>query len=209
LPADKPRFYGPLLLNLLPGWATRQLLNFDLLASSTPPDTEAERQAYQRWVHGHKVMGWLLTVFDCRIGAQYLLSGELSLCHFGASLIHLIMPLSGRRVSLVCGFDWSFGSLGHRRIAYIGASSFKIQVDRFRGYQDGCKPQAGFRTRLGRRRRPDSEGATAATQLLSLPDSTAITCIDDMTLSVSCMRTRAGLAGGAKLAVTGFDGIEV
>lgn len=74
LPADKPLFADPFFAEFLAGLGDEAAAyNFDLLVASAPPDTEAEHQAYQRWVHGHKVDGLVinrLRLHDWRV--QYL-----------------------------------------------------------------------------------------------------------------------------------------
>ena len=216
LPTDKPRFTDPFFAEFLAGLGDEAAAhNFDLLVSSAPPDSDAEHQAYQRWVHGHKVDGFVinrLRLQDWRV--QYLSQAGF---HF-VTLERSLDPLDYASVE-VDGCRWfkalidHLVSLGHRRIAYIGASSeLKIQVDRFLGYQDGLQA-AGLAFEASWVVEGDltaEGGYRAASQLLSLPEPpTAITCVDDMTaIGVLHAARELGWVVGQNLAVTGFDGID-
>lgn len=215
LPAEKPRFADPFFAEFMAGLADEAAAHdFDLVVASAPPDTEAERQAYQRWVHGHKVNGVILNrlrLYDWRV--QYLsqigfhfVTQERSL----DSLDYASVEVDGRRWFKILVDH--LVSLGHRRIAYIGAASeLKIQADRFQGYQNGLQ-SAGLVFEAGLVVEGDltaEGGYKAATHLLSLPEPpTAIACVDDMTaIGVLHAAHDFGRIVGLDLAVTGFDGI--
>ena len=103
-------------------------------------------------------------------------------------------------------------SLGHRRIAYIGAApDLRIQADRLAGYQHALDGDwAGTVPRLHSARRPERRWRLpGCAKILSLPaPPTAIACIDDMTaMGVLHAAHDRGLEVGRDLAVAGFDGI--
>ncbi len=216
LPAEKPRFADPFFAEFIAGLGDEAAAyNFDLLVTSAPPDTESEHQAYQRWVHGHKVDGLVinrLRLYDWRV--QYL--SQIGF-HF-VTQERSLDPLDYVSVE-VDGQRWfkilvdHLVSLGHKRIAYIGAApDLKIQSDRFLGYHDGLQ-SAGLTFDAGLVVEGDltaEGGYRAATRLLSLPEPpTAIACVDDMTAIGVLHAARAfGRRVGADLAVSGFDGIE-
>jgi len=104
-------------------------------------------------------------------------------------------------------------SLGHDRIAYIGASpDLKIQADRFNGYQDSLQAHdLAFDADLIRQGDLTTEGGYKAGQaLLTLPEPpSAIACIDDTTaIGMLHAARELGYTVGQNLAVAGFDGIE-
>jgi LacI family transcriptional regulator len=216
LPAEKPRFADPFFAEFLAGLGDEAAAyNFDLLVTSAPPDTESEHQAYQRWVHGHKVDGLVinrLRLHDWRV--QYLSQSGF---HF-VTQERSLDPLDYVSVE-VDGHRWfkilvdHLVSLGHKQIAYIGAApDLKIQSDRFLGYQDGLQ-SAGLPFEAGLVIEGDltaEGGYRAAARLLNLPEPpTAIACVDDMTAIGVLHAARAcGRRVGADLAVSGFDGIE-
>lgn len=215
LPADQPRFSDPFFAEFIAGLGDEAAThNFDLLVSSAAPDTEAERQIYQRWVRGHNADGLVinhLRLHDWRV--QYLSQVGFPFVALERSLD----PLDYASVE-VDGRRWfkllidHLVSLGYRRIAYVGAASnLKIEADRFQGYQDGLR-SAGlpFNSDLVVRGDLTAEGGyRAAVCLLSLPEPpTAIACVDDMTaFGVLHAAHENGRAVGQDLAVTGFDGI--
>lgn len=215
LPASAARFADPFYSEFIAGLgdeATKH--NLDLLISSAAPGTESERQVYEHWTHGRKVDGLVLNrmrLSDWRV--QYLFMNNFPFVTQERSLD------SGDYASVeVDGRYWfrrlveHLVSLGHHRIAYIGASpELKIQADRYQGYQDALLAAdleimptwitTGDMTAEG--------GYQAAGQLLTLPDApTAIACVDDMT-AIGALHAAHdhGHVVGQDLAVTGFDGI--
>jgi LacI family transcriptional regulator len=216
LPTEKPRFADPFFAEFIAGLGDEAAAhNFDLLVTSAPPDTEIERQAYQRWVHGQKIDGLVinrLRLHDWRV--QYLsqigfhfVTQERSL----DSLDYVSVEVDGRRwfKTLVDHLV----SLGHKRIAYIGAApDLIIQADRFLGYQDGLQTaNLAFEAGVVVESDLTAEGGyKAASRLFSLLEPpTAIACVDDMTaIGVLHAAHAFGRVVGADLAVTGFDGID-
>ena len=215
LPTDKPRFADPFFAEFIAGLGDEAAAhNFDLLVSSTPPSTDVERQAYQRWVHGHKIDGLVinrLRLHDWRV--QYLSQAGFHFVTLGRSLDpfdYASVEVDGRRWFKILVDH--LVSLGYQQIAYIGSTpDLKIQADRFQGYLDGLQ-SAGLAynpTYIVESDLTAEGGYRAASALLSLPvPPTAITCVDDMTaIGVLHAARECGRIVGKDLAVTGFDGI--
>ena len=215
LPTDKPRFSDPFYAEFIAGLSDEAAVQgYDLMVTTVPPDTEAEQRSYERWTHGHKVAGLALNrlrLKDWR--AQYLSQIGFPFVTLERSLD----PIEYASVE-VNGQRWfqvlvdHLVSLGHSRIAYIGASpKLKIQADRFDGYRSGLKSHGlPFDPQLVAEGDLTSEsGYQAANLLLSLPDPpTAITCINDLTaIGVLHAARQFNRQVGKDLAVTGFDGI--
>lgn len=216
LPADTPRFADPFFAEFIAGLGVEAYAHgFDLLVSTAPPGSEIERQAYERWVHGRKVDGMVLNrlfLRDWRV--QYLAQIEFPFVTLERSLDAFDYPSVE-----VNGRLWfkrlidHLVSLGHRRIAYIGAGSeLKIQADRFEGYRDGLESHGiVFDAGLAAEGDLTSEGGyRACVRLLGLPEPpTAIACVDDMTAMGALHAARElGRTVGRELAIAGFDGIE-
>jgi DNA-binding LacI/PurR family transcriptional regulator len=216
LPAETPRFSDPFFAEFIAGLGDEASLHgFDLLVSNAPPGSLVEHQSYDRWVHSRKVDGIVLNhmhLNDWRV--QYL--GDV---HFPfAALERSLDPYEYPSVE-VNGSYW-FGilidhliSLGHQRIAYIGASSdLKIQADRLNGYQNSLvRHGLLINSELVIEGNLTSEGGYRAGEwLLALPyPPTAIACVDDMTaIGVLHAARERGRLVGKDLAVAGFDGIE-
>jgi LacI family transcriptional regulator len=216
LPAEKPRFSDPFFAEFIAGLGDETSAHgFDLLVSTAPPGSLIEQQAYERWTHGRKVDGLILNrmkLKDWRV--QYLAQANFPFVTLERSLDPYDYPSVE-----VNGSHW-FKALcdhlytcGHRRIAYIGASSdLKIQADRFRGYQDGLQANSlAFDPSLVIAGDLTSEGGYLAGEiLLTLPNPpTAIACVDDTTaIGVLHAARELGWTVGENLAVAGFDGIE-
>ena len=216
LPADKPRFSDPFFAEFIAGLGDEASTHgFDLLVSTAPPGSQAERQAYERWVHGRKVDGIVLNhmhLRDWRV--QYLAQVQFPFVTLERSLDPHDYPsveVNGRRwfTALIDHLV----SLEHQRIAYIGASpDLKIQADRFDGYRDGLQSHGlAFDADLVVEGDLTSGGGyRAGEHLLALPTPpTAITCVDDMTaIGVLHAARELGWTVGKDLAVAGFDGID-
>jgi LacI family transcriptional regulator len=216
LPTDTPRFSDPFFAEFVAGLGDEASAHgFDLLVSTAPPGSPAERQTYESWTHGRKVDGMVLNrmhLNDWRV--QYLAQTQFPFVTQERSLDPHDYPsveVNGRRWFRIL-ID-HLVSLGHQRIAYIGASPvFKIQADRFAGYDDGLRTYGlkldadliveGDLTTEG--------GYRAAGQLFSLSNPpTAIACVDDMTaIGVLHAAREQSRMVGQDLAVAGFDGIE-
>lgn len=216
LPAEKPRFSDPFFAEFIAGLGDEACSRgVDLLVSSAQPGSENERLLYERWLNSHKVDGFVLNrlhTIDWR--AAYLQQADFPFVTFErppgcdeCPSVEVNNRLWARKLidHLV--------SLGHRRIAFIGASpDLVIQAERFAGYQDGLaahdlrlEPQLVYHADL------TSEGGFLAGQaLLQQADPpTAIACISDTTaFGVLHAAREAGKVAGRDLAVTGFDGVE-
>jgi LacI family transcriptional regulator len=189
--------------------------NFDLLVSTAQPDSPAEKEIYQRWVESHLVDGIILTRMrqqDWR--AKFLVENDFPFIVNGHTLLETEYPYleyDGRT-----GFSSLVRHLverGYSRIAYIGAPAiYSLQIDRFRGYQDGLIA-AGIDFDVRLVTEGDftfTGGYQAALQLLDLPQPpTAILCVNDQT-AIGTMHAahERGLEVGRDLAVTGYDGTE-
>jgi LacI family transcriptional regulator len=215
LPANVPQFADPFFSEFITGLGDEATShNLDLLVSTAAPDSDLERQSYERWVHGKKVDGLVLNrmrLHDWRV--QYLAKTDLPFVSLERSLDR--SDHASVEVDSVSGFKLLMAYLtgkGHRRIAYIGGpKELKIQVDRFIGYKKGLTAAGiafdpklvleGDTTRGG--------GYQAAQQLFELqPPPTAITCINDLSaIGVLHAASERGLAVGRDMAVAGFDGI--
>lgn len=216
LPADAPRFSDPFFAEFIAGLGDEAVDHgYDLLVSTAPPGSPTERQAYERWTHGRKVDGLILNrmhLQDWRV--QYLAQVQFPFVTLERSLDSYDYPsveVNGRLWFRVL-ID-HLASLGHRRIAYIGASpDLKIQADRFSGYQDGLQAHGlALDATLVRHGDLTAEGGYLAGQvLLNLPEPpSAIACVDDTTaIGVLHAASERGWVVGQNLAVAGFDGIE-
>ncbi len=216
LPASQPQFADPFFSEFIAGLGDALAeSDYDLLVSTAPPGSERERLLYQRWVQGRKVDGFVLNrmrLYDWR--AQYLAQQDVHFVSMERSLdpipaACIVVDTQSGMAELMAHLT----GLGHRRIAYIGASpQLKIQADRLAGYRQGLE-------RMGITPDPSLEleadltpagGYQVARQLLALPDPpTAIVCINDLTaFGVLHAAHERGLRFGHELAVTGFDGVE-
>lgn len=216
LPADVPRFSDPFFAEFIAGLGDEASLHgFDLLVSTAPPGTPAERQAYERWTHSRKIDGLVLNrirLQDWRV--QYLSQIGFPFVTLERSVDEFEYPsveVHGRKWFKI--LVEHLISLGHQRIAYVGASSaLKIQADRYEGYCDALQAHRitiepglvveGDLTTNG--------GYRAGSSILTAPDPpTAIACVDDITaIGVLHAARDCGRTVGQDLAVAGFDGIE-
>jgi LacI family transcriptional regulator len=216
LPADAPRFLDPFFAEFIAGLGDEASKHgLDLLVSTAPSGSQAEQQAYGKWIHGHKVDGIVLNrmhLKDWRV--QYLAQIKFPFVTLECSMDPYEYPsveINGRRwfKTLIDHLV----SLGYQRIAYIGADpELKIQTDRFTGYMDGLQLNGlTFDPELVVTGDLTSEGGyRAGERLLALPfPPSAITCVDDMT-AIGVLHAARDLNWivGDNLAITGFDGIE-
>ena len=216
LPASEPQFADPFFSQFISGLgdeAARR--SYDLLISSAPPAAEAEASLYQRWCQARRVDGFILNRIRLRDWRVHYLTQQ------GVPFVSLERP-SGKSAFPSIEVDGCGGfmalmahltGLGHQRIAYVGGrADYKIQADRFAGYQAGLvaanvafDPALIAADELNR-----AGGYRAAQHLLSLPrPPSAITCVNDlMAIGVLQAARERGLIAGSDLAVAGFDGIE-
>src|SRR5512146_853864 len=216
LPAGGPHFTDPFFSVFVAGLGDEATsLNYDLLISTAPPASPAEKKIYQRWVQSHLIDGLVLSrmrLHDWR--ADYLCQNDFPFVVHGRSLScseYAYIEMNSRS-----GFAQLVQHVverGHQRIAYIGAPDmFTLQADRFAGYQDGLAAaglpldstlvMAGDLSRNG--------GYQAAAQLIDLPNPpTAILCANDLT-AIGAMRAahEKGLVVGRDLAIAGYDGTD-
>lgn len=216
LPTDKPRFADPFFAEFTAGLGDETAANgFELLVSTAPPRGQVEQQIYQRWVHGRRVDGVVLNrlhLNDWRV--QYLREAQfpfVTLERPRHSHDYPSLEMNGRHWFQVV-ID-HLVSLGHQRIAYIGAApDLIIQEDRFHGYQDGLEQHGlAYDASLVVEADLTSEGGYRATErlLISADPPTAIACVDDMTaIGVLHAARDLGRIVGQDLAVAGFDGID-
>ena len=216
LPANTPRFTDPFFSTFIAGLGNEATLhNYDLLVSTATPADESERQLYQRWVHARRVDGFVLNrlhLHDWRV--QYLaqegfpfVTLERTLDEFEYDSVE-VNNMAGM-VELIK----HLADLGHRRIAYIGASAnLALEADRFAGFRAGLEAAGipfvenllteGDLTRAG--------GYLATKSLLKrISPPTAIACVNDLT-AIGAIKAAIehGFEVGKDLAITGFDGIE-
>ena len=216
LSADKPRFSDPFFAEFTAGLGDETSASgFDLLISTAPPGSLIEKQAYERWVHGRRVDGIILNrihLNDWRV--QFLAQSNFPFVTLERS--HTTNPHPAIEVN---GRYWfrllidHLVSLGHQRIAYIGAApDLTIQADRYLGYREGLQRHGlPFDQDLVAEGDLTSEGGYRAGERLlrSTNPPTAIACVDDMTaIGVLHAARDAGKIVGQDLAVAGFDGIE-
>jgi len=216
LPASQPQFADPFFSEFIAGLGDALAASdYDLLVATAPPDSEKERIMYQRWVQSHKVDGFVLNrmrLYDWRV--QYLAGQGTNFVSMERSLDDA--PTACIEIDTRWGMLELMGhltSLGHRQIAYIGASpQLKIQADRLDGYRNGLK-QAGIALDPGLIVEGDltsDGGYHTALHLLALPTPpTAIVCVNDLTaFGVLHAAHERGLRFGHELAVSGFDGVQ-
>jgi LacI family transcriptional regulator, galactose operon repressor len=215
LPAHAPQFADPYFSEFIAGLGDESSSNnFDLIVSTAAPDSIFEQKAYERWVQGRKVDGFVLNrmrIHDWRV--QFLGKAELPFVCLERSLDDI--DYAAIEVDGKAGFKKIMGYLigkGHQRIAYIGGPpELKIQMDRFAGYRAGLL-KAGITIDKDLVIQSDTTrdgGYRAAQALLKLnPRPSAIACINDLTaIGVIHAATELGLKVGRDLAVAGFDGI--
>lgn len=216
LPSDTPRFSDPYFAEFIAGLADEASVHgLDVLVSTAPPGSVQEKTLYQRWINGRKVDGLILNrihLFDWRI--QYACQSKFPLVCFGRSqddLDYLSVEIDDRQWFRLLVDH--LVSLGHQRIAYIGASpGLKFQADRFAGYLDGLA-KAGFahddNLVVEGDLTPEGGYLAAITLFNQHVRPTAIACVDDMTaIGVLHAAREVGFQVGHDLAVTGYDGIE-
>ena len=215
LPTEKPQFADAFYSEFIAGLGDMAAAsNFDLLVSAAPPDSNAERSLYERWVQGRKVDGLVLNrtrLQDWRV--QYLSAQALPFVLLERSL--LPVEFIGVEANAAQGFLDLIAHLtnqGHSRIAYIGASpDLKIDHDRYHGYLSGLEAAsiAPTPTLVARADLTPAGGYQAAGQLLALETApTAIVCVNDLT-AIGAMHAahELGLKVGRDIAIAGFDGI--
>jgi LacI family transcriptional regulator len=217
IPTHGPRFSDPFFSELLAGIGSEAGRHrFDLLVSTQPPDSDAERETYRRIVHGRRADGVLVVRTrqnDERI--RFLSEQSFPFVAFGRSDLALEFPYvdedSYTGTQLI---TQHMADLGHRRIGFVSAPAGLMFCQlRVAGYRDtlranGLEPDraliiGGDLTQRG--------GFQAAQTLLALdPRPTAIiACNDLMALGAMSAAQNLGLIIGQDLSVGGFDDIPL
>ncbi len=216
LPTSAQHFTDPFFSEFIAGLGDEATSHqLDLLVSTAPPGSPAERQIYARWVQGGLVDGIVLSRMrrrDWRAG--YLAANNFPFVAHGHTLLRVDYPYI--EVDSRAGFARLVQHLvahGRRRIAYIGAPrSVTLQAERLAGYCDGLAAAGiavdraliaeGDLTRTG--------GYQAAERLLSLAEPpTAVLGANDLT-AIGALRAahERGLIVGQDIAIAGYDGTE-
>jgi LacI family transcriptional regulator len=215
IPTHGPRFSDPFFSELLAGIGNEAGRHgFDLLVSTQPPDSDTEREAYRRIVHGRRADGLLVVRTrqnDERI--RFLNEQNFPFVAFGRSDLDIDFPYvdedSYTGVKLL---TQHLIDLGHKRIGYIAAPSGLLFCHlRACGYRDTLEQNGlpvdeslfihGDLTQRG--------GFQAAEELLSHPSAPTaiIACNDLMALGTMSAAHKIGLTVGRDLSVGGFDDI--
>jgi len=215
-PTSTPRFSDPFFSEFVAGLGDEAAAdNYDLLISSAPPEENAERQIYQRWVRSRKVDGYVLNrmrLKDWRV--QYLAEMKVPFVSLERSLDEVDYPSvtvdgKGGMMALVRVLV----ERGHKQIAYIGASlDLAIQADRYSGFCQGLQ-EGGIALLPELIAESDltlQGGYQAAQKLFSSSNPpSAVVCINDLTAMGAIQAASAqGLVVGRDVAIAGFDGIE-
>ena len=215
IPTHGPRFSDRFFSELLAGIGNEAGRNsFDLLVSTQSPDSDSEREAYRRIVHGRRADGVLVVRTrqnDERI--RLLNEQNFPFVAFGRSDLDIDFPYvdedsyEGIRLLTQHMID-----LGHKRIGCIAApSGLLFSQLRASGYRDTLEANDlpideslivhGNLTQRG--------GFQAGEELLARsPAPTAIiACNDLMALGIMSAAQKMGLTVGQDLSVGGFDDI--
>lgn len=212
-PTSASRFSDPFFSEFIAGIGDETgRRSYDLLVSVAPPG-EPEERAYRLWANSRRVDGFILVrmrVDDWRI--SYLTEENFPFASFGRSKTFESSPHIGvDGCSGVKDLVKHLLTLGHRKIAFIGASKELTLVgDRLDGYQAGLEEAhiaydpdlvlEGDLTRAG--------GYEATKKLIERANPpTAIIGVNDLTaLGAIRAAQESGLIVGKDLAIAGFDG---
>lgn len=215
LPTSSPQFADPFYTSFLTGLCDEAAFqNFDLLITSSPPDSEKEKSEYRHWIKSRRIDGIVLNrirVNDWRV--EYLAQNDLPFVSLGQGM-------TGDHPKVIVDERQGMQELvkhliqkGHRRIAFIGGSpDLIIQNERFGGYCQGLESAGislnsdwildGDLTEQG--------GFNATLALLNqTPQPTAIIGCNDLT-ALGALRAakERGIYIGTGLAIAGYDGIK-
>jgi len=204
-------FFSEFIAGISDEAAARQ---FDILVASAPPDSDTEKELYERWVMGGKVDGiivnrvrlsdWRLNFLSRRQVPHVSLERSLSKRKFVGIEVDSFSGIRELVTHLV--------KRGHRQIAYIGGpTDLKIAHDRLAGYEAGLQ-QAGIAPNRALVLQSDmtAEGGygVALRLVRSSNRPTAIVCINDLA-AIGAMHAvhDSGLVTGHDIAIAGFDGL--
>lgn len=217
IPTHGPRLSDPFFSELLAGIGNEAGRHrFDLLVSTQPPDSEAEREAYRRIVHGRRADGALVVRTrqkDERI--RFLSEQGFPFVAFGRSDLGIEFPYvdedsyTGMRLLAQHMVD-----LGHRHFGFISAPAgllfCRLRLDGYRSVlqANGFPANGGLVVSGDLAQR---SGFRAAQELLGrTPRPTAIiACNDLMALGAMSAAQKMGLTVGRDLSVGGFDDIPL
>jgi LacI family transcriptional regulator len=217
MPTFGPRFSDPFFSEFIAGIGNEAAAHrYDLMVSAHAPDSEGERQAYERAARGDWVDGLIIVrtrVDDPRI--KRLSQEQCPFVAFGRTECEFDYPYvdedSQTGMSLLVQH---FIDLGHRRIAFITPPvAFMFGRYRLQGYYQTMAANGltvhpewvvqGDLTQRG--------GAEKAELLLNLePLPTAIIAGNDL-MAIGAMRSvqQRGLQVGKDIAIGGFDDIPL
>jgi LacI family transcriptional regulator len=212
-PTSGSRFSDPFFSEFIAGIGDETVRrSYDLLVSVAPPG-EAEERAYRLWTNSRRVDGFILVrmrVDDWRI--SYLTDENFPFTSFGRSKTLESSPHIGvDGYSGVKDLVKHILDLGHRRVAFIGASDeLTLVVDRLEGYKAGLEEaQISYDTDLVLEGDLTRAGGYEATKTLleRTPPPTAIIGVNDLTaLGAIRAAQENNLVVGKDLAIAGFDG---
>jgi len=217
IPTHGPRFSDPFFSELLSGIGNEAAHhNFDLLVSTQPPNSDAERETYRHIVHGRRADGILVARTrqnDERI--RFLNGHHFPFVAFGRSDLEIDFPYvdedSYTGIQLL---TQHLVDLGHQRIGFICApAELMFCQSRLDGYRDTLQENGlpvnealvvdGDLTQRG--------GFRATQELLAhtTRPTAIIACNDLMALGAMSAAQQIGLTIGRDLAVGGFDDIPL
>jgi LacI family transcriptional regulator len=217
MPTFGPRFSDPFFSEFLAGIGNKAAAhNYDLLVSTHAPDSESERNAYERAVRGGWVDGLIVVRTrenDARIAL--LCEHDFPFVAFGRTNGALDFPyVDEDNVTGMKLLTQHFIDLGHRRIGFITApAGLMFGRHRLQGFQETMAAN-GLPTPDGYIVSGDmtqNGGAAAAGQLLAAhPRPTAIIAGNDL-MAIGAMNriSQRGLQAGRDIAVGGFDDIPL
>ena len=217
MPTFGPRFSDPFFSEFIAGIGNEAAAHrYDLMVSAHAPDSEGERQAYERAARGNWVDGLIIVrtrVDDPRI--KRLSQEQCPFVAFGRTECEFDYPYvdedSQTGMSLLVQH---FVDLGHRHIAFITPPvAFMFGRYRLQGYYqtmaaNGLFVQPEWVVQGDLTQRGGAEKAELLLNLKPLP--TAIIAGNDL-MAIGAMRTvqQRGLQVGKDIAIGGFDDIPL
>jgi len=216
LPSSGSRFSDPFFSEFISGLGDEAVkYSYDLLISTAPGGQLDEQELYQRWVHSHKVDGFVLNrlwLSDWRV--RYLSSQHIPF----VSLERSDDPIDYPSVQVEC-IDSITAIIkhmvdgGYQRVAFIGGpSNLTIHADRYDAF---CKALSICRIPLDPVLVASADltsmgGYQVAKRLLWLTDPpNAFICINDQTAyGVLRAAHEEGRFVGKDIVVSGFDGLQ-
>ncbi|MCE1254866.1 MAG: LacI family transcriptional regulator [Anaerolineae bacterium] len=216
LPTSSPRFSDPFYASFLTGLCDEAACHqIDVVVSSSPPDSEQEKDMYRRWSQGSRVDGLVINrirVNDWRI--QYLADKNIPFVTLGRPEHNF--PFPSFKVNERYGFYKLTRHLinkGHQRIAFVGGpDDLIIQIERSAGYYQALE-EAGLDVKgeyILKSEMSEAAGFEAVQALLMLPEKPdAILTINDQ-VAIGGLRAirKAGFKAGTDIAIAGYDGIR-